>query len=282
MLAVAEARVTAEVHAACADDGGDCAESERDADSCEYACPHTPFSAGGMPNLRVSVPRSSDADPPQQWHAPTDGGNVGGESNSTLTGFDRIAGRRVIVTVIALMVVVTGISIWAQRSIGHGDRQCARARARAAGDRGHERTPSPPRRPLPRGGAPSPARPRGWPRSSRRRACAPRSGRSPPSAGRSRCPRARTRRAVQRRGGRAPRDRARPPQPERARRHRGHAREDRLAAGPRLVPDARGVPRPRCSSWPRCSSCCASPGAARAPAPTPSSPISRRSRRPTR
>ncbi len=55
---------------------------------------------------------------------------MGGESNSTLTGFDRIAGRRVIFTVIALMVVVTSISIWTQRSIGH-ETGNARAHVRA-------------------------------------------------------------------------------------------------------------------------------------------------------
>jgi diguanylate cyclase (GGDEF)-like protein/putative nucleotidyltransferase with HDIG domain len=51
---------------------------------------------------------------------------VGGEHISTLTGFDRIAGRRVVVTVVALMVIVTSVSIWAQRSIG---RETGKARA---------------------------------------------------------------------------------------------------------------------------------------------------------
>ncbi|MDX6563575.1 MAG: hypothetical protein QOD65_3389, partial [Gaiellales bacterium] len=35
-----------------------------------------------------------------------------------LAGFDRIAGRRVILTVIALMLIVTSLSIWAQRATG--------------------------------------------------------------------------------------------------------------------------------------------------------------------
>ena len=51
---------------------------------------------------------------------------MGGERITTLTGFDRIAGRRIVVTVVALMVIVTGLSIWAQRSIG---RETGNARA---------------------------------------------------------------------------------------------------------------------------------------------------------
>ncbi|MDX6597231.1 MAG: hypothetical protein QOE87_1118 [Gaiellales bacterium] len=42
-----------------------------------------------------------------------------------LAGFDRIAGRRVILTVIALMLIVTSLSIWAQRATG---RETDRAR----------------------------------------------------------------------------------------------------------------------------------------------------------
>ena len=50
---------------------------------------------------------------------------MAGDSTSTLTGFDRIASRRVILTVIGLMVIVTGLSIWAQRATG---RETERAR----------------------------------------------------------------------------------------------------------------------------------------------------------
>ena len=89
-----------------------------------------PFSAEGMPNLRVSVPLSSDADPPQALHVRADGGNVAGVSTSTLTGFDRIASRRVIITVVVLMVIVTGLSIWAQRSTGR-ETDTARAHVHA-------------------------------------------------------------------------------------------------------------------------------------------------------
>ena len=93
-------------------------------------------------------------------------------STSTLTGFDRIAGRRVILTVIALMVVVTGVSIWAQRSIGR-ETGNARAHVRALQvaeassrrlRRRHDDRRAPPRR-QPRVRAAEP-------RSSRRRACA--------------------------------------------------------------------------------------------------------------
>src|SRR3954452_23114751 len=119
MLAVAEARVRDELHAAWAEIGAMTAQRV-------IAMPvfvnmparMPPFSAEGMPNLRVSVPLSSDADPPQAWHVRADGGNVAGVSTSTLTGFDRIASRRVIITVVVLMAIVTGLSIWAQRSTG--------------------------------------------------------------------------------------------------------------------------------------------------------------------
>ena len=50
---------------------------------------------------------------------------MGGDRTSTLAGFDRVAKPRVILTVIALMAIVTGLSIWAQRATG---RETARAR----------------------------------------------------------------------------------------------------------------------------------------------------------
>ena len=68
--------------------------------------------------MRVSVPLSSDADPPQVWHAPADVRNVARERESTSSGRDRLAERTLIIAVIALMAVVTGISVWAQRATG--------------------------------------------------------------------------------------------------------------------------------------------------------------------
>ncbi len=55
-----------------------------------------------------------------------DGSNVGDESISTRLGFDRIPWVRVIIAVTAGMLIVTGLSIWAQRA---ADRTAGSARA---------------------------------------------------------------------------------------------------------------------------------------------------------
>jgi diguanylate cyclase (GGDEF)-like protein/putative nucleotidyltransferase with HDIG domain len=80
--------------------------------------------------LRVSVPLSSDADPPQVWHAPADERNVARERESTTSVRDRLAERTLIIAVVALMAVVTGISVWAQRATG-GEAGSARTHVRA-------------------------------------------------------------------------------------------------------------------------------------------------------
>ena len=68
-----------------------------------------------MRNLRVSVTRSSDADPPQSWQAAADENGVAGELEVTRTGRD-LAERVLIVAVVVLLGTVTGVSIWAQHT----------------------------------------------------------------------------------------------------------------------------------------------------------------------
>jgi diguanylate cyclase (GGDEF)-like protein/putative nucleotidyltransferase with HDIG domain len=80
--------------------------------------------------LRVGVPRSSDADPPQLWHVPADERNVARAREFTTSGRDRLAERTLIIAVIALMAVVTGISVWAQRATG-AQADSARSHVRA-------------------------------------------------------------------------------------------------------------------------------------------------------
>ncbi len=69
------------------------------------------------PDLRVSVPRSGDADPPKADGPPSDWFGVA-EGDAPTTGLDRIASRGVIVAVVALMALVTAATIWAQRGVG--------------------------------------------------------------------------------------------------------------------------------------------------------------------
>ena len=70
-----------------------------------------------MRNLRLSVTRSSDADPPQAWQAAADDRGVAREHDSTMTGRN-LAERILIVAVVALLGSVTSISIWAQHTTG--------------------------------------------------------------------------------------------------------------------------------------------------------------------
>ena len=88
-----------------------------------------------MPNLRGSVPRSSDADPPQSWHAPADDHNVAPDRAFTSRGHDRLAERSVVIAIVALLAIVTGISIWAQHATAGGTRSAnAHVRALAAAE----------------------------------------------------------------------------------------------------------------------------------------------------
>ena len=65
--------------------------------------------------MRGSVPRSSDADPPQFRHAPADDHSVALDRAFTWSGRDRLE-RSVVIAAIALLAIVTGISIWAQQA----------------------------------------------------------------------------------------------------------------------------------------------------------------------
>jgi diguanylate cyclase (GGDEF)-like protein/putative nucleotidyltransferase with HDIG domain len=119
MLAAADARVTAVLQAPSAVAGAATAQTASAIPiRVDIPTRTPPFSAEGIPNLRVSVPLSSDADPPQVWHAPADVRNVARERESTTSGRDRLAERTLIIAVIALLAVVTGISVWAQRATG--------------------------------------------------------------------------------------------------------------------------------------------------------------------
>src|SRR6476469_6181993 len=113
MLATADARVTLVAQAPCAAAGAAPAQTASTTPSRVRTPLRTPpFSAAGIPNLRGSVPRSSDADPPQFRHAPADEHSVAPDRAFTSGGHDRLAERSVVIAIVALLAIVTGISIW--------------------------------------------------------------------------------------------------------------------------------------------------------------------------
>jgi diguanylate cyclase (GGDEF)-like protein/putative nucleotidyltransferase with HDIG domain len=75
--------------------------------------------------LRGSVPRPSDADPPQFRATSADELNVARDRGFTSAGHDRLAERSVVVAIVALLAGVTGISIWAQHSTARGSQGAA-------------------------------------------------------------------------------------------------------------------------------------------------------------